>query len=78
MGLRKALRLIAESGWTLVGGGTMVGALGNKLFPPEVLLSASLSSGGLVRHSGELERQHSGGALVPHSGELESPITGTW
>ena len=62
MELRKALRLIAESGWTLVGGGTMVGALGNKLFPPEVLLPASLSSGGLVQHSGE----------------LESPITGTW
>ena len=62
MGLRRALRLIAESGWTLVGGGTMVGALGNKLFPPEVLLPASLSSGGLVQHSGE----------------LESPITGTW
>ena len=78
MGLRKALRLIAKSGWTLVGGGSMVGALGNKLFPPEVLLPASLSSGGLVQHSGELERQHSGGALVPHSGELERPITGTW
>ena len=42
MGLRKALRMIAESGWTLVGGGTVVGALGNKLFPLEVLLSASL------------------------------------
>ena len=78
MGLRKALRLIAKSGWTLFGGGIMVGALGNKLFPLEVLLPASLSSGGLVQHSGELERQHSGGALVPHSGELESPITGTW
>ena len=78
MGLRKALRLIAKSGWTLFGGGTMVGALGNKLFPPEVLLPASLSSGGLVHHSGELEKQHSGGALVPHSGELESLITGTW
>ena len=78
MGLRKALRLIAKSGWALFGGGTMVGALGNKLFPPEVLLPASLSSGGLVHHSGELERQHSGGALVPHSGELESLITGTW